>query len=167
MTQGLWRSHRGARSLVDEKPEVVDGERWVVVRLYGKHAEKDPRALSGRRAQTGTLVRGGGTGEASCRLVGEADPEEVMAEGPEEYLYLLRVSEIRKHGMDVVRSPDKGGPGHCDIVGAGAVRPSKRRKLLSCCLWVTGYAPPDVGEEFLADMILGQEQPGFAVEASE
>ena len=32
---------------------------WAV-RLYGRHAEKDPRALSGRRAQTGTLVRGGG-----------------------------------------------------------------------------------------------------------
>ena len=49
--------------------------------------------------------------------------------------------------------------GRCDRRNGG--------KLLSSCLWVTGYVPPDVGEEFLADMVLGQEQPGFAVEASE
>ena len=153
--------------MVDEQPELVDGERWVAVRLYAKHVEVDPDALSGRRAQSGTLLRGGEKGEASCRLVGEADPVEVMAEGPEEYLYFLRVADIRKYGMDVVRTPGKGGPGHCDIVGTRLVGSADRRDLLCECIWVRAYAPPEVQAESLADMVLGQEQPVGAVEVFE
>lgn len=152
---------------MDEQPEGIAGECWVAVRLYGKHVEPDSGALSGRRAQSGTLLRGDDRGEASCRLVGDADPQEVMGDGPEEHLYLLRVSEIRQHGMDVVRTPDKGGPGHCDIVDTRLVKPPARRRLLNRCLWVKGYAPDGVSEMFLADMVLGQSQPVVAVEASE
>ena len=70
-------------------------------------------SIDGVRPISGQLTVGPAPGFASCRLVGEADPEEVAAEGNEEYLFVLSVRLLREYGLDVARDPEHGGPGHC------------------------------------------------------
>ena len=110
-------------------------------------------STGGERPISGQLSVGPWPGYASCRLVGEADPDEVAAEGNEEYLFLISVNLLREYGLDVVRDPEHGGPGHCNIVGARGVSRANLRRLLRQVNWVMGYAP----ERVAADRIVTVE----------
>jgi hypothetical protein len=95
---------------------------------------------------------GPGDGYASCRLVGDADPDEVMNEGAGDYLYVLTVASIREAGMDVFETPESGGPGHCDITGAKTVRRRAKQRLMAEALWVRGHSPPGAPEHRIIDV---------------
>lgn len=126
--------------------DVVSDDRWVMRRVSRTQLEFDV-SITAERPVSGQLSVGPAPGFASCRLVGEADPDEVAAEGNEEYLFLVPVRLLREYGLDVVRDPEHGGPGHCNIVGArGLSRPNLRR-LLRQVHWVQGYAPERVSVE--------------------
>ena len=71
----------------------------------------------------------------------------MAAEGNEEYLFVVPVRLLREYGLDVVRDPDHGGPGHCNIVGARGLSRANLRRLLRQVHWVAGYAPEQVFAE--------------------
>ena len=62
-----------------------------------------------------------------------------MVEGTEKYLTTIRVGVIRAAGLGIIRTPDDGGPGHCDITG----RKTKGRlnQIVKVAEWVDGYTP--------------------------
>lgn len=113
----------------DADCDVVANDRWVMRRVSRTQLEFDV-SIDGQRPISGQLSVGPAPGFASCRLVGEADPEEVATEGNEEYLLVLPVRLLRDCGLDVVRDPENGGPGHCNIVGARSLSRAKLRQLL-------------------------------------
>lgn len=110
----------------------------IIRRVAAEQIQRDRR--TGRcRPATNNLTVGEYLGAASCRIAGEADLQEIASEGSEEYMYALVVAAIRAAGLDVVRTPEEGGPGHCNITGArNATRP-RLRALLSQAIWVRGY----------------------------
>lgn len=91
-------------------------------------------------------------GYASCRLVGDADPDEVMNEGTGDYLYVLPVASIREAGMDVLETPESGGPGHCDITGAKTIRRRAKQRLMAEVRWIRGHSPPGAPEDRITDV---------------
>ena len=95
---------------------------------------------------------GSGDGYASCRLVGDADPNEVISEGAGDYLYVLPVASIRQTGMDVLETPESGGPGHCDITGAKTIRRRSKQRLMAEARKVRGHSPPGAPEDRIIDV---------------
>ena len=136
---------------------IVGNERWVMRRVSSTQLEFDVN-ISGERPISGQLSVGSPPGYASCRLVGEAAPEEVSAEGNEEYLFVLPVQLLRHYGLDVARDPENGGPGHCNIVGARSLSKARLRELLRQVHWVAGYAP----ERVSAERVMPVEAPAEA-----
>ena len=59
--------------------DAVSEDRWVMRRVSRTQLEFDV-SIGGERPISGQLSVGAAPGFASCRLVGEADPEEVAAE---------------------------------------------------------------------------------------
>lgn len=126
--------------------DVVGNDRWVMRRVSRTQLEFDV-SIGGERPISGQISVGPEPGFASCRLAGETDPKEVAAEGNEEYLFLISVNLLREYGLDVVRDPEHGGPGHCNIVGARGLSRANLRRLLRQVRWVRGYAPERVANE--------------------
>ena len=61
-------------------------------------------------------------------------------EGNQPYQCIVVVGVLRQNGLGIIRTPDSGGPGHCDITGRktrGALNP-----IVRAAEWVPGYAPP-------------------------
>lgn len=128
---------------------VVGDDRLIMRRVSRTQLEFDVN-IGGERPISGQISVGPAPGFASCRLVGEADPAEVSAEGNEEYLFVLSVELLREYGLDVVRDPEHGGPGHCNIVGARGLSRANLRRLLRQVHWVQGYEP----ERVVSDRII-------------
>ena len=124
----------------------VGNDRSIMRRVSRTQLEFDV-GIDGERPISGQLSVGPAPGFASCRLVGEADPDEVAAEGNEEYLFVVPVTLLRDYGLDVVRDPENGGPGHCNIVGARGLSRAKLRQLLRQVRWVMDYAPERVSAD--------------------
>lgn len=141
----------------DLDAELVGDDRWIMRRVSSAQLEFDVN-IDGERPISGQLSVGPAPGFASCRLVGEADPNEVAAEGNEEYLFVLPVSLLREYGLDVVRDSENGGPGHCNIVGARGLSKSRLRRLLRQVHWVMGYEPKRVSP----DRVVPVEAPNEA-----
>ena len=138
----------------DADNDLVGDDRRVMRRVASAQLEFDA-SIGGERPISGQLSVGPAPGYASCRLVGEADPAEVWAEGNEEYLYVMPVHLLRECGLDVVRDAEHGGPGHCNIVGARGISRSRLRQLLRQVQWVEDYAP----ERVSADRVIPVEAP--------
>lgn len=130
----------------DADLDIVGNNRWVMRRVSRTQLDFDV-SIDGQRPISGQLSVGPAPGFASCRLVGEADPEEVAAEGNEEYLFVLPVQSLRDFGLDVVRDPENGGPGHCNIVGARGLSKARLRQLVRQVYWVAGYEPERVSDD--------------------
>ena len=141
----------------DADCDVVGNDRWVMRRVSRTQLEFDV-SIDGQRPISGQLSVGPVPGFASCRLVGEADPDEVASEGNEEYLYAIPVQLLRDYGLNVVRDPENGGPGHCNIVGARELSRARLRQLLRQVHRVMGYAP----ERVSADRVISVEAPSEA-----
>ena len=134
--------------------QTVGDGRLVMRRVAREQLEYD-RTINGERPVSSQMSVGRAPGYASCRLVGEADPAEVSAEGGEEYLMVISVGLLRDNGLDVRRSA--GGPGHCDIIGARGLRRSALRRLFRQVCWVAGYAPERVSAERVLEVALAPD----------
>ena len=93
------------------------------------------------RPSTQGFKQGGKDGLVSVYLMSETSPAAVMSEGRQPYLVEIGVGAIRDLGLGVIRSPETGGPGHCDIVGRKTR--SVLNRLVAQARWVAGYAPSD------------------------
>lgn len=78
----------------DADCDVVEDDRWVMRRVSRTQLEFDV-SIDGQRPISGQLSVGPEPGFASCRLVGEADPDKVASEGNEEYLFVAPVRLLR------------------------------------------------------------------------
>ena len=125
--------------------DVLVGDDRLVMRRVAREQLEYDRSIDGERPVSSQMSVGRAPGYASCRLVGEADPAEVSAEGGEEYLMVVSVRLLREYGLDVRRS--EGGLGRCDIIGARGLRRSALRRLFRQVCWVAGYAPERVSAE--------------------
>ena len=92
------------------------------------------------RPSSQAFTQGGADGLVSVYLASETSPDAVMSEGRQAYLVEVGVGAIRDLGLGVIRSPDTGGPGHCDITGRKTR--SVRNHIAMQAQWVPGYAPP-------------------------
>ena len=126
-------------------------DRLVMRRIGAGQLTHDP-STGTPRPPSSHLDMGPGDGYASCRLVGDADPDEVMNEGAGDYLYVLTVASIREAGMDVFETPASGGPGHCDITDAKTIRRRAKQRLMAEALWVRGHSPPRAPEDRIIDV---------------
>ena len=92
------------------------------------------------RLSSQAFKQGGTYGLVSVYLASETSPDAVMAEGRQVYLVEVGVGTIRDLGLGVIRSPESGGPGHCDITGRKTK--SVLNRIAKQARWVAGYAPP-------------------------
>ena len=126
-------------------------DRLVMRRIGAGQLTHDP-STGIPRPPSSHLDMGPGDGYASCRLVDDADPNEVMNEGAGDYLYVLPVASIREAGMDVFETPESGGPGHCDITSAKTIRRRAKQRLMAEARWVRGHSPPGAPEDRIIDV---------------
>ena len=92
------------------------------------------------RPSSQAFRQGGTYGLVSVYLASETSPDAVMAEGRQAYLAEVGVGMIRGLGLGVIRSPETGGPGHCDITGRKTR--SVLNRIAKQARWVSGCAPP-------------------------
>ena len=117
------------------------GNDEVVVRRVARREQIFDPETGRRRPASQAFLQNGRDGLTSVYLMSETTPAEVAADGAEEYLVAVRVGALRENGLGVIRTPESGGPGHCDITGR-----KTRGRLVRIAMqaeWVPGYAPPD------------------------
>ena len=119
-------------------PTIGDDEK--VIRRVARGQHKFDALLGRIRPSTQAFMQNGRDGLASVYLLSETTPEAVAQEGNQPYQCTVTVGVLRQNGLGIIRTPDDGGPGHCDITG----RKTKRRldPIVSAAQWVSGYAPP-------------------------
>ena len=93
------------------------------------------------RPATNAFLQDGPEGLVSVYLMSETTPAIAASEGSQEYLAAVRVGTLRANGLGIIRTPESGGPGHCDITG----RKTRGRlnRIVRQAEWAPGYAPPD------------------------
>ena len=96
------------------------------------------------RPSSAAFLQDGPDGDVSVYLKSETTPEAVLGNRLETYLVEVQVSAITaEEGLEVIRTPKEGDPGHCDIIGHKTK--SKRRHIASASQWVLGFGPADSG----------------------
>ena len=122
-----------------DDPGINDDE--VVVRRVSRREQIFDPDVGRRRPASQAFLQNGRDGLTSVYLMSETTPEEVAADGDEEYLAAVRVGALRENGLGIIRTPESGGPGHCDITG----RKTRGRlfQIVMRSQWIPGYAPPD------------------------
>ena len=122
-----------------DDPGINDDE--VVVRRVSRREQIFDPDVGRRRPASQAFLQNGRDGLTSVYLMSETTPEEVAADGDEEYLAAVRVGVLRANGLGIIRTPESGGPGHCDITG----RKTRGRlvRIVMLTEWVAGYAAPD------------------------
>ena len=122
-----------------DDPGINDDE--VVVRRVSRREQIFDPDVGRRRPASQAFLQNGRDGLTSVYLMSETTPEEVAADGDEEYLAAVRVGVLRENGLGIIRTPESGGPGHCDITG----RKTRGRlvRIVMESQWIPGYAPPD------------------------
>lgn len=124
--------------LMDD-PTIGDDEK-VIRRVFGGPHPFD--ANSDRiRPSTQAFLQDGKDGLVSVYLLAETTPDAVAQEGEQPYQCVVSAGILRENGLGIIRTPDKGGPGHCDITG----RKTKSRltNIVRAAQWVEGYSPLD------------------------
>ena len=119
-------------------PTIGDAEK--VVRRVAREQYTFDENLGRTRPTTQAFKQNGKDGSVSAYLWSETTPEAVAQEGNQPYQCTVTVGVLRQNGLGIIRTPDDGGPGHCDITG----HKTKRRldPIVSAAQWVPGYAPP-------------------------
>ena len=98
-----------------DDPGINDDE--VVVRRVSRREQIFDPDIGRRRPASQAFLQNGRDGLTSVYLMSKTTPEEVAADGDEEYLAAVRVGALRENGLGIIRTPESGGPGHCDITG--------------------------------------------------
>ncbi len=122
-----------------DDPGISDDE--VVVRRVSRRDQIFDPEIGRRRPSSQAFLQSGRDGLTSVYLMSETTPAEVAADGAEEYLAVVRVAVLRENGLGIIRTPESGGPGHCDITGR-----KTRGRLVQIVMqsqWIPGYTPPD------------------------
>lgn len=118
----------------------IGGDEQVIRRVASEQYTFDEN-LGRTRPTTQAFLQDGKDGLVSVYLRSETTPEAVAQEGNQPYLCVVGVGVLRQHSLDIIRTPDAGGPGHCDITG----RKTKSRltNIVRVAQWVEGYSPLD------------------------
>ena len=127
--------------MTDPQDDLSIDDDEIAVRRISHRDQTFDTELGRRRPTTQAFLQNGRDGLTSVFLLTHTTPAEVAEDGKEEYLAAVRVGILRENGLGIVRSPESGGPGHCDITG----RKTRGRlvRIVMQVEWVPGYAPPD------------------------
>ena len=79
------------------------------------------------------------TADVSVYLASETTPEFITRLYPGTLTAQLTVAQVRHQGLDVLRDPIPGDPGHCNIVGRKTRAITRNPAELS--VWTDGFAP--------------------------
>ena len=122
-----------------DDPNIGDDEMVVRRVAYDQHAFD--RILGRRRPTTQTFLQDHRDALTSVYLLSESTPEMIASGGSQPYLAAVRVGVLRENGLGIIRTPESGGPGHCDITG----RKTRGRlvRIVMESQWIPGYAPPE------------------------
>ncbi len=124
----------------DPQDDLTIGNDETVIRRVERREQVCDDNLGRRRPTTQAFLQDGRNGLVSVSLWSETTPDDVAKEGDQPYQCTVSVGVLRENGLGIIRSPESGGPGHCDITG----RKTKGRlkSIVSQTQWVPGYAPP-------------------------
>ncbi len=121
-----------------DDPTITDDE--TVIRRVSHGQQIFDQRIGRRRPTTQAFRQDRPDGLTSVYLLSETTPAAIAGEGLQEYQAAVRVGVLRENGLGVIRTPESGGPGHCDITGRktrGALTP-----IVRLAQWVPGYEPP-------------------------
>ena len=125
---------------LQDAPRVADTE--IVMRRVPKLQLTRDTPNGPERPSSAAFLQDGPDGKVSVYLKSETTPEEVLGSRLETYLVEVQVGTITaEEGLEVVRTPKEGDPGHCDIIGRKTQ--SKRRHIASASQWIQGFGPAD------------------------
>ena len=111
----------------------------LVVRRISQDQQFFDEKTGFRRPASVAFRQNGLDGDVSVYLIAETTFGAVAAGGNQPYLCTVSVGVLRQNGLGIIRTPESGGPGHCDVTG---------RKLAADCAHRprrplgSGYAPP-------------------------
>ena len=112
----------------------------LVVRRISQNQQFFDEKTGFRRPASIAFRQNGLDGDVSVYLMAETTFEAVAAGGNQPYLCTVSVGVLRQNGLGIIRTPESGGPGHCDVTGrktSGGLR-----HIARAARWVSGYAPP-------------------------
>ncbi len=127
--------------MTDPQDDLGISDDEVVVRRVSRREQVFDPEIGRRRPASQAFLQSGRDGLTSVYLMSETTPAEVATDGTEEYLAVVRVAVLRENGLGIIRTPESGGPGHCDITGR-----KTRGRLVQIVMqsqWIPGYTPPD------------------------
>lgn len=116
------------------------GNNELVIRRVAHQQQRYDRTLGRSRPSTAAFIQGGADGLTSVYLASETTPESVSRGGSQPYLCAVSVGILRANSFGIIRTPESGGPGHCDITGRKTR--GKLAPVVKAAQWVPGYAPP-------------------------
>ena len=116
------------------------GNDETVIRRVAHNQQLYDDNLGYRRPSTQAFLQGGRDEPTSVYLLSETTPEDVAKEGSQPYQCAVSVGVLRENGLGIIRTPESGGPGHCDITGRK--RQGRLNHIVGHVQWVPGYAPP-------------------------
>ena len=118
------------------QPPLAD-ELVVLRRVVAADITTDPDGA--HRPVSSAFRQGGPDGDVSVYLASETTPEFITRHYPGTLVSQLTIAQVRSQGLDVVRDPIPGDPGHCNIVGRKTR--AVTRNLAEVSVWTTGFAP--------------------------
>ena len=117
----------------------------LVVRRISEDQQFFDEKVGFRRPASMAFRQNGLDGNVSVYLMAETTFDAVAAEGNQPYLCTVSVGVLRQNGLGIIRTPESGGPGHCDVTGRKTTGGSRR--IARAARWVPGYAPPSAGPD--------------------
>ena len=118
------------------QPPLAD-ELVVLRRVVASDITKDPEGAP--RPISSAFRQGGPDGDVSVYLANETTPEFITRYYPGTLIAQLTIVQVRSQGLDVVRDPIPGDPGHCNVVGRKTR--AVTRNLAEVSVWTAGFAP--------------------------
>ena len=122
-----------------DDPSISDDA--IVLRRVAHDQQFFDQRVGRLRPATSAFRQDSPDGLTSVYLMAETTPAIVAGGGSQAYLAAVRVGILRENGLGIIRTPESGGPGHCDVTG----RKTRGRltRIVRQAEWVPGYAPPD------------------------
>ena len=119
--------------------DLTIGDNEVVIRRVGDDQHTFDNNIGRRRPATAAFLQDGADGLVSVYLLAETTPGAVAGEGGQPYQVTIRVRALRENGLGIIRTPERGGPRHCDVTG----RKTKGRlnRIVKQAEWIPEYEP--------------------------
>ena len=120
--------------------DMTIGDDAMVIRRVSAKQQFFDENTGSRRPASMAFRQNGIAGDVSVYLMLETTFDAVAAGGSQPYLCVVSVGVLRQNGLGIIRTPESGGPGHCDITGRKTT--GRLRRIARQAQWVPGYAPP-------------------------